>query len=173
VVAADRDALKRAVSNLVDNAVRLAPAGSEVRLSAGEEGGWRWLAVVDQGPGIDADGQRHVFERAWSADGASSGLGLAIVRQIVEAHGGVVRLHSDLGRGLALRALAPRPGAARGRLGSAAARPDRRRLRSVPAADARPPRTARAWSGRYPPARVLCMQRTAVSPGHRRAVGLR
>jgi signal transduction histidine kinase len=99
VVAADRDALKRAVSNLVDNAVRLAPAGSVVRLAAGREGGWRWVAVVDKGPGIDPDQQRHVFERAWSADGASSGLGLAIVRQIVEAHGGVVRLHSDLGRG--------------------------------------------------------------------------
>jgi signal transduction histidine kinase len=98
VVAADRDALKRAVSNLVDNAVRLAPEGSLVRLVAGEEGGWRWVAVVDQGPGIPADAQARVFERAWSANG-SSGLGLAIVRQIVESHGGVVRLHSGAGRG--------------------------------------------------------------------------
>lgn len=99
VVDADRDALKRAVSNLVDNAVRLAPTGSVVHLVAGEEGGWRWVAVVDQGPGIDEAEQAHVFERAWSANGASSGLGLAIVRQIVEAHGGVARLHSDAGRG--------------------------------------------------------------------------
>jgi signal transduction histidine kinase len=99
VVAADRDALKRAVSNLVDNAVRLAPAGSVVRLAAGQQGGWRWIAVTDQGPGIEAAEQAHVFERAWSADGASSGLGLAIVRQIVEAHGGVVRLHSAAGGG--------------------------------------------------------------------------
>jgi signal transduction histidine kinase len=98
-LAADRDALKRAVSNLVDNAVRLAPEGSVVRLVAGQEGGWRWIAVVDQGPGIDAAEHKQVFERAWSANGASSGLGLAIVRQIVEAHGGVVRLHSDGGRG--------------------------------------------------------------------------
>jgi signal transduction histidine kinase len=99
VVAADRDALKRAVTNLVDNAVRLAPAGSLVRLATGADGGWRWIAVIDQGPGIGVAEQAHVFERAWSANGASSGLGLAIVRQIVEAHGGVVRLHSEPRRG--------------------------------------------------------------------------
>jgi len=98
VVSGERDALKRAVGNLVDNAVRLAPAGSEVLLATGAEGSWRWLAVADSGPGILAEEQERVFERAWSANG-SSGLGLAIVRQVVEAHGGAVRLHSADGGG--------------------------------------------------------------------------
>jgi signal transduction histidine kinase len=98
VTAADRDALKRAVGNILDNAVRLAPSGTQVRLAVGLAGSWRWLAVADEGPGISADQQQHVFERAWSAHG-STGLGLAIVRQIVEAHGGGVRLHSTAGGG--------------------------------------------------------------------------
>jgi signal transduction histidine kinase len=94
----DRDALKRAVGNLLDNAVRLAPAGTHVLLAAGIEGAWRWLAVRDAGPGISVEQQPQVFERAWSAHG-SSGLGLAIVRQVVEAHGGAVQLHSEAGSG--------------------------------------------------------------------------
>jgi signal transduction histidine kinase len=89
----DGSALARAVGNLVSNAVRLAPEGSQVTLAAGRADAWTWLAVADQGPGIPADQHERIFERAWSAHG-SSGLGLAIVRQIVEAHGGVVRLHS-------------------------------------------------------------------------------
>jgi signal transduction histidine kinase len=96
VVTGDRDALKRAVGNLLDNAVRLAPHGSRLIVAAGAEGIWRWLAVADEGPGIPPREQGHVFERAWSANG-STGLGLAIVRQIVEAHGGVAQLHSSVG----------------------------------------------------------------------------
>jgi signal transduction histidine kinase len=96
VVTGDRDALKRAVGNLLDNAVRLAPPSSRLVVAAGAEGVWRWLAVADEGPGIPAQEQAHVFERAWSANG-STGLGLAIVRQIVEAHGGAVHLHSSTG----------------------------------------------------------------------------
>jgi signal transduction histidine kinase len=105
VVMGDRDALKRAVANLLDNAVRLAPAGSRIRLATGSEGDRAWIAVADEGPGIAPEDQPHVFDRFWRADKARSradggtGLGLAIVRQIVESHGGQVRLQSKVGVG--------------------------------------------------------------------------
>jgi len=105
VVTGDREALKRVVANLLDNAVRLAPAGSRIRLATGSEGNRAWIAVADEGPGISPEDQAHVFDRFWRADKArarsdgGTGLGLAIVRQIVESHGGEVRLHSKVGVG--------------------------------------------------------------------------
>ena len=106
-LAGDRDGLKRAVANLLDNAVRFAPAGSRVRLAAGREDGWAWIAVADEGPGIPAEHQRRVFDRFYRVDKARSraaggtGLGLAIVREIAQRHGGDVRLFSQPGRGSA------------------------------------------------------------------------
>jgi signal transduction histidine kinase len=105
VVTGDREALKRVVANLLDNAVRLAPAGSRIRLATGSEGNRAWIAVADEGPGISPEDQSHVFDRFWRADKAraradgGTGLGLAIVRQLVESHGGEVRLHSKVGVG--------------------------------------------------------------------------
>jgi signal transduction histidine kinase len=105
VVTGDRDALKRAVANLLENAVRLAPAGSRIRLATGSEGDRAWIAVADEGPGISPEDQPHVFDRFWRADKARSradggtGLGLAIVRQIAESHGGHIRLQSKVGLG--------------------------------------------------------------------------
>ena len=104
-VTGDRDALKRAVANLLDNAVRLAPAGSRIRLATGSEGDRAWIAVADEGPGIAPEDQPHVFDRFWRADKARSradggtGLGLAIVRQIAQSHGGSIRLQSKVGVG--------------------------------------------------------------------------
>jgi signal transduction histidine kinase len=104
-VTGDRDALKRAVANLLENAVRLAPAGSRIRLATGSEGDRAWIAVADEGPGISPEDQARVFDRFWRADKARSrsdggtGLGLAIVRQIAESHGGQVRLQSKVGVG--------------------------------------------------------------------------
>jgi signal transduction histidine kinase len=100
-VIGDRDALRRAVANLLSNAVRLAPVGTRITMATGAEEGWRWIAVKDGGPGIPADDQVRVFDRFWRGpDGRRSrerrtGLGLAIVRHIVEAHGGHVRLFSE------------------------------------------------------------------------------
>ena len=104
-VTGDRDALKRAVANLLENAVRLAPEGSRIRLATGSEGDRAWIAVADEGPGISPEDQAHVFDRFWRADrgraraDGGTGLGLAIVRQIVESHGGQVRLQSKVGLG--------------------------------------------------------------------------
>jgi signal transduction histidine kinase len=105
IVIGDRDALKRAVANLLENAVRLAPSGSRIRLATGSEDDRAWIAVADEGPGIAPEDQAHVFDRFWRADKAraradgGTGLGLAIVRQIAESHGGQVRLQSKPGVG--------------------------------------------------------------------------
>jgi signal transduction histidine kinase len=101
----DVAALKRAVGNLLDNALRYAPRGTPVSIHSGKADGWAFVAVEDHGPGIRPEDQSRVFERFWRSDKArsreagGSGLGLAIVAQIVGAHGGAVRLFSEPGEG--------------------------------------------------------------------------
>ncbi|MFI6082138.1 sensor histidine kinase [Streptomyces sp. NPDC051217] len=102
----DHDALRRAVGNLLSNAVRLSPAGTRVVVSTGRRDSWLWVSVQDSGPGIDDDDQGRVFDRFWRAGNGGgadrdrhAGLGLAIVRQIVESHAGQVRLTSRKGVG--------------------------------------------------------------------------
>jgi signal transduction histidine kinase len=103
----DRDGVKRALANLLDNALRVTPAGARVRLGVGREDGWAWVVVADEGPGIPPAHRERVFDRFYRIDGGrartegGSGLGLAIVRQIAEAHGGAVRVFSEPGRGSA------------------------------------------------------------------------
>jgi signal transduction histidine kinase len=104
----DADGLRRAVGNLLSNAVRLAPGSSTVTVATGRTGSWLWLAVADQGPGISAEDLPRVFDRFWRGAASAgpdrsrerrTGLGLAIVRQIVESHGGQVAAFSKLGEG--------------------------------------------------------------------------
>lgn len=104
-ITADPDAIRRALANLVDNAVRFAPEGSVVRIDVGRREPWVWMAVSDSGPGLTPDETSHVFDRFWRADdsraraGGGAGLGLAIVRRIAETHDGAVRIVSEPGRG--------------------------------------------------------------------------
>ncbi|HEY6530729.1 MAG TPA: HAMP domain-containing sensor histidine kinase [Acidimicrobiales bacterium] len=106
-VAGDRLALRQALANLLANAVRLTPPGAGIRVRAGREGPWVWMAVEDDGPGIDPGDHDRVFQRFWRGDPQESraqgrsGLGLTIVRQIAEAHGGEVKLASEPGHGAA------------------------------------------------------------------------
>jgi signal transduction histidine kinase len=99
----DHDALRRAVGNLLSNAVRLSPESGTVAIATGQESGWLWLAIADEGPGISDDDQPRVFDRFWRGAHPShdrrTGLGLAIVRQITESHGGHVSVFSTLGAG--------------------------------------------------------------------------
>jgi two-component system sensor histidine kinase/response regulator len=89
---ADRDLLYRVLVNLVDNAIRYAPEGSVVRISARAAGDGVELRVADSGPGIAEDDRARVFERFVTAGGnavrANRGLGLAFCKIAVEAHGG-------------------------------------------------------------------------------------
>lgn len=117
MVTGDRNALRQALANLLANATRLAPVGSRVTVRAGREGPWIWMAVDDEGPGIAPADQDQVFQRFWrgqtAAAGAErrSGLGLTIVRQIAEAHGGEVKVVSAVGSGSTFALWLPANGA--------------------------------------------------------------
>ncbi|MFF3437396.1 ATP-binding protein [Streptosporangium sp. NPDC002721] len=94
VCSVDEPTVSRAVSNLVDNAIRYAPAGSEVEIAVEVTGAGAAVTVTDHGPGIPADEREHVFERFWRGrrDVPGTGLGLPIARQIALAHGGDLTL---------------------------------------------------------------------------------
>jgi two-component system, OmpR family, sensor kinase len=104
-VQANADQMRIVVRNLLDNAVKYTPTGGRITLSACSDKGSLHVAVSDTGVGIPEDALPHIFERFYRADKARSrqhggaGLGLALVRSIVESHGGDVRVESRLGNG--------------------------------------------------------------------------
>lgn len=112
-VEGDRARLAQVVSNLLTNALKFTPAGGTVVLEAGPEGSLARLRVSDTGPGIAADELPHVFERFWrgqrAAGIAGSGIGLAVVAELVRAHGGRVEVASPPGRGAVFTVLLPSP----------------------------------------------------------------
>jgi heavy metal sensor kinase len=103
VVDADRNRLRRALANLVDNAVKYTPAGGRVTCAARREDGRAIVEVQDTGPGIAADDLPRIWDRLYRADRSRSerglGLGLSLVRAIVRAHGGEVGVVSSPGEG--------------------------------------------------------------------------
>ena len=102
---ADRDRLLQVLSNLLGNALKFSDAGGKVVVRAANTDGAVQLSVEDSGHGIPKDDLPHVFERFWKANRASragAGLGLAICKGIVEAHGGRIWAASTLGRGTTL-----------------------------------------------------------------------
>ncbi|MHA7135358.1 sensor histidine kinase [Oerskovia turbata] len=100
--------LGQVLANLLDNALRHTPPGGSVRLEASRAGEHVRFVVADTGDGIDAEHLPHVFERFYRVDAArdrgsgGSGIGLAVVRALVEAHGGTVVAESA-GRGAGAR----------------------------------------------------------------------
>jgi K+-sensing histidine kinase KdpD len=94
LVDADWTLVDQVLTNLLDNAVRHAPAGSRIDLAARRAGdGWVRVTVSDQGPGIPAAERDAVFTAFRSGAGSpSSGIGLAIARAVVEAHGGTIEV---------------------------------------------------------------------------------
>jgi two-component system OmpR family sensor kinase len=103
----DAALIERALSNLLDNALRVTPSGGcvlvRVAQAQGEPVGVR-VEVVDTGPGVSPEDQPRVFERFYQTSQAreqrgSSGLGLAIVKRVAELHGGQAGLKSEPGRG--------------------------------------------------------------------------
>lgn len=95
-VRGDRDRIKQALLNLLDNALRITPPGGTVRLHIARTGDMAHLSVTDSGPGVQADLRERIWERGVRGDNpGSSGLGLAIVREIAAAHGGNAWLDSD------------------------------------------------------------------------------
>lgn len=103
-VSADLDRLARIVGNLVSNAVKYSPPGSLVGVSAALDGPFVAVTVRDQGQGINSIDLPHLFERYYRSNTAGKeglGLGLYIVKELVEAHGGKVWVQSEPGKGSA------------------------------------------------------------------------
>jgi signal transduction histidine kinase len=104
-LSADRERVHQVLFNLVDNAVRFTPAGGSVTVSARRLNGSVEVAVSDTGAGIPPEHLPRLFERFYRADparareGGGTGIGLAIARSVVEAHGGQIRARSEPGRG--------------------------------------------------------------------------
>lgn len=92
----DAPAVRRAVANLVDNAIRYAPAGSPVGVQVETTPDEVAVIVTDLGPGIPPDQRERIFQRFWRGPerGPGSGLGLPIASQIAQAHGGTVTVTS-------------------------------------------------------------------------------
>jgi signal transduction histidine kinase len=96
--------IRQVLGNLVANALRYAPAGSDVLITGERRTDRLMLSVVDRGPGIAPEVLAHLFDRfARSAESRGSGLGLAIARRLVEAHGGTIRAESPGESGTAIR----------------------------------------------------------------------
>jgi signal transduction histidine kinase len=96
----DAARLQQVIWNLLSNAIKFSPAGGTIQLQIQRKNSTIEIVVLDHGCGIRADFLPHVFDRFTQAGGTTAshtglGLGLAIVRHLVELHGGAVRVHSD------------------------------------------------------------------------------
>jgi two-component system phosphate regulon sensor histidine kinase PhoR len=105
VLLADSDLLARAVTNVVDNAIKYSPSSGEARISVRVADQAVLIEVADNGCGISHEDLKRIFEkfyrvpRAENADEIGTGLGLAFVHEIIEMHGGRVDVESELGKG--------------------------------------------------------------------------
>jgi CheY-like chemotaxis protein len=101
MVLGDPDRLQQVVWNLLSNAIKFTPKGGRVQVALERVNSHLELSVSDTGQGIDGDALSHVFDRFWQGETGTGrrhgglGLGLAIVRHLVESHGGEVLAHSD------------------------------------------------------------------------------
>jgi signal transduction histidine kinase len=113
----DSDRLAQAFSNLLGNAARYTPEGGDVTVRLTRERGQAVVTVADTGIGIAAEEQDRVFTRFWRSDAARErarsgfGIGLAVVREIVDYHGGSVSFESEVGRGTTFTIKLPLDGA--------------------------------------------------------------
>jgi len=110
-LSADAERLERAILNLLDNAIKFTPAGGTVEASVAPCPEGVLITVRDTGPGIEREDLPRIFERFYKADrsrqSGGAGLGLAIARHIVEAHGGRIWAESQPGLGATFSILLP------------------------------------------------------------------
>jgi len=112
-VYADESKLRQVLLNLVSNAAKFSPDGSKIRVEAVRKGNWCQISVIDSGVGIREEDQKRIFEPFYRVDTAftkeqqGTGLGLAVVKQIVEKHGGQVWVESEYGKGSTFRFTLP------------------------------------------------------------------
>lgn len=112
----DRDRILQALTNLLDNAIRVTPEGGCVQLSTCDDGDDVLVSVADTGPGVPPELIGRLFDRyaKGDEDGGSSGLGLTIVKGVAVAHGGDVTVSSEQGQGTVFTLRLPKRGPAAG-----------------------------------------------------------
>ena len=106
----DRVRVGQVMANLLSNALKFTPPGGQVRVELRPDGPWAMIRVSDSGPGIPADELPHLFDRFFrgrTARPSGSGIGLTVVRELVEAHGGTVEVSSEAGQGASFVVLLP------------------------------------------------------------------
>jgi signal transduction histidine kinase len=142
----DRDRLAQVLDNLLSNALKFTPPDGRVVVRLASQGPHARIEVADTGVGIPAEDQPHLFDRFYRARNATGrsipglGLGLTIVRTIVEGHGGTVSVRSESGEGTTFMVLLPAVGSdSRSR---APSRADRHPTAPIPASGAGSPRRA-------------------------------
>jgi signal transduction histidine kinase len=100
---ADGTRLQQVAANLIDNALKYTPSGGRVDVEVTQDGGRALLRVRDNGAGINPDELPRIWDRLFRGDASRTerglGLGLSLVRAIVNAHGGTVDVESALGKG--------------------------------------------------------------------------
>jgi signal transduction histidine kinase len=112
-VSGDPDALRSAIQNIVGNAVKYSPDGATVDVAADRQGTAVQIRVVDRGLGIDNDDLPHVFKpfyrgrRAVDAQVRGSGVGLSVVRHVIDAHHGTIEIDSRAGEGTTVTIVLP------------------------------------------------------------------
>ena len=102
-IVSDRELLEQVWQNLLRNAIKFTPEGGSIRVGlTTQEGAFR-VQIADTGIGIDESAQKHIFEKFFQADTShhteGSGLGLSLVKRIVDACGGEITVESQLGKG--------------------------------------------------------------------------
>ncbi len=102
-VEADPELLAIVWNNLFSNAMKFTPVGGTIRVTLAAEGAWAMVTVADTGCGMDQETGRHIFEKFYQGDTAhvtrGNGLGLALVKRVVDITGGAITVSSSLGRG--------------------------------------------------------------------------
>lgn len=105
-IVGDGDRLAQVFTNLIDNALKFTPANGIVTVSAKNAGAWLEVAVADSGVGVSEEALPRLFDRFYQVDSSraggeshGAGLGLAIAREIVQAHGGKIGVQSSVGHG--------------------------------------------------------------------------
>ncbi|MDR1116998.1 MAG: HAMP domain-containing histidine kinase [Oscillospiraceae bacterium] len=109
----DRDLLSQVWINLLNNAIKFTPENGEITISLAEENGDVIVKIIDTGLGIAPEDKAHIFERFYKADKSrdrsfgGNGLGLSIVKKIVELHGGSITVESEKGKGTTFSVILP------------------------------------------------------------------
>jgi signal transduction histidine kinase len=107
IISGDGEKLRQAFLNIVINALQATPSGGNVTIAASKQDGWCHIFFRDSGQGIDNDTLPHIFEPFFTTKSDGTGLGLAVTRKIIEGHGGVLTVESEIDTGTTVEVALP------------------------------------------------------------------